>query len=43
LLFNVLSPVGPYYASGFKPVKLYCDPNRFRAAPGGTGNFKLGG
>ena len=25
-LFVLLSPVGPYYASGFKPVNLLCDP-----------------
>lgn len=23
--FVCLSPVGPYYPRGFKPVKLYCD------------------
>ena len=42
-LFTVLSPVGPYYPSGFKPIKLYCDPYRIRAAPGGTGSYKIGG
>ena len=42
-LFCVLSPVGPYYPEGFKPIKLYCDPDKFRAAPGGMGGFKIGG
>ncbi|KRW99959.1 Aminotransferase, class IV [Pseudocohnilembus persalinus] len=42
-LFCVVSPVGPYYPEGFKPIKLYCDPKRFRAAPFGTGNMKIGG
>lgn len=42
-LFTVCSPVGPYYPSGFKPIKLYCDPDHFRAAPYGNGNKKIGG
>lgn len=25
LLYIVTSPVGPYYPSGFKPVKLFCE------------------
>lgn len=41
-LFVVASPVGPYFPRGFQPIKLYCDPKRFRAAPGGTGWMKLG-
>jgi branched-chain amino acid aminotransferase len=24
-LYVILSPVGPYYKAGFKPVKLYAD------------------
>lgn len=39
----VLSPVGPYYATGFKPVSLYCDTKSIRSAPKGTGIYKLGG
>jgi branched-subunit amino acid aminotransferase/4-amino-4-deoxychorismate lyase len=35
LLFVILSPVGPYYASGFKPVSLYGTTKYVRAAPGG--------
>jgi branched-chain amino acid aminotransferase len=42
-LFCVLSPVGPYYPTGFKPVKLFAENYRIRAAPGGTGAFKIGG
>ena len=41
-LFALLSPVGPYYATGFKPVKLYADPVHIRAWPGGTGDSKIG-
>lgn len=25
------------------PISLYCDPKKFRAAPFGTGNMKIGG
>ncbi|KAJ7900090.1 aminotransferase [Mycena olivaceomarginata] len=42
LLFVILSPVGPYYASGFKPIALYGTTEFVRAAPGGTGAYKLG-
>ncbi|KAF9529456.1 branched-chain amino acid aminotransferase II [Crepidotus variabilis] len=42
LLFVILCPVGPYYAGGFKPVSLYGTTDYVRAAPGGTGAFKLG-
>ncbi|KAJ7275288.1 branched-chain amino acid aminotransferase II [Mycena haematopus] len=42
LLFVILSPVGPYYAAGFKPVALYGTTEFVRAAPGGTGAYKLG-
>ncbi|KAG6885953.1 hypothetical protein C0993_007455 [Termitomyces sp. T159_Od127] len=36
------APVGPYYPKGFKPVALYGTTEYIRAAPGGTGAFKLG-
>jgi branched-subunit amino acid aminotransferase/4-amino-4-deoxychorismate lyase len=36
LLFVILSPVGPYYPNGFKPVSLYGTTEFVRAAPGGT-------
>lgn len=42
-LYCILSPVGPYYKSGFKPVKLYADVKNVRAWPGGVGNAKVGG
>ena len=42
LLFVILSPVGPYFASGLKPVNLVADPGFVRAWPGGCGAFKLG-
>lgn len=42
-LYVILSPVGPYYPTGFKPVKLYADEKFVRAWPGGSGNTKIGG
>ncbi len=42
-IFVILSPVGPYYKSGFKPVKLLANTEDVRAWPGGVGNAKLGG
>lgn len=42
-VFVILSPVGPYYKSGFAPVKLYADSLNVRAWPGGVGNVKVGG
>ncbi|KIJ45492.1 hypothetical protein M422DRAFT_29629 [Sphaerobolus stellatus SS14] len=42
LLFVICSPVGPYYAGGFKPVALHASTEWVRAFPGGTGGFKLG-
>lgn len=44
LLYVILSPVGPYYASGWKPVKLICSDEKYcRAWPGGSGCYKVGG
>jgi branched-chain amino acid aminotransferase len=40
--YTILSPVGPYYPTGFKPVKLLADTHHVRAWPGGTGDVKLG-
>ena len=42
-LYTILSPVGPYYPSGFAPIKLLADDKYVRAWPGGTGNTKVGG
>ena len=43
LLYVITCPVGPYYKSGFKPIRLTADTNYVRAWPGGTGNAKVGG
>ncbi|XP_053824347.1 branched-chain-amino-acid aminotransferase, mitochondrial isoform X1 [Vidua chalybeata] len=43
LLFVLLCPVGPYFPSGFGPVRLLADPRHARAWPGGAGHCKLGG
>jgi|EP01033_Poteriospumella_lacustris_P000003 branched-chain amino acid aminotransferase len=42
-VYVILSPVGPYYKSGFKPVRLFADTKNVRAWPGGVGNAKVGG
>ena len=42
MLYVLLSPVGPYFKTGFRPVSLYADPKFVRAWPGGAGNTKLG-
>ncbi|HWR09787.1 branched-chain amino acid aminotransferase [Sporomusa sp.] len=39
-LFIILSPVGAYYASGFKPVKIKVEENYVRAVKGGLGEAK---
>lgn len=43
LLYVITSPVGPYYKTGFKPVRLTADTPYVRAWPGGTGFAKVGG
>lgn len=42
-VFVILSPVGPYYPSGFVPIKLLADSTYVRAWPGGSGNSKVSG
>ncbi len=43
-LFMVfVGPVGPYFKAGFKPVKFQIVEDFDRAAPLGTGTFKVGG
>jgi len=43
-LFLVLvTPVGPYFKTGFKPVSLLIEDHLDRAAPHGVGDVKLGG
>lgn len=43
ILVIFCSPVGPYFKSGFKPVKVVIERETDRAAPLGTGNVKVGG
>ncbi|XP_062918830.1 branched-chain-amino-acid aminotransferase, cytosolic-like [Mobula hypostoma] len=44
LLFVIIGPVGPYFATGsFNPVSLLADPQFVRAWKGGVGDCKLGG
>lgn len=43
LLFVIGCPVGPYYAHGFKAVKLKATTEYIRAWPRGTGDAKVGG
>jgi branched-chain amino acid aminotransferase len=38
-----VTPVGPYFKEGFKPVKILLEKDSDRAAPLGTGNLKVGG
>lgn len=39
----IASPVGPYFASGVKPVSIWVTTEFHRAGPGGTGAAKCGG
>lgn len=43
MIFVVLTPVGPYFPSGLKPIKLYVETENVRAFPGGVGDKKIGG
>ena len=43
LFYVLLSPVGPYFPQGFQPVGLLVSEDLVRAAPGGTGEAKVGG
>nr|XP_061805100.1 branched-chain-amino-acid aminotransferase, cytosolic-like isoform X5 [Nerophis lumbriciformis] len=44
LLFVIVGPVGPYFATGsFNPVSLLADPSFVRAWKGGVGAYKMGG
>ncbi len=38
-----VTPVGPYFREGFNPVKILLEKTSDRAAPLGTGTFKVGG
>lgn len=37
-----MSPTGPYFPTGFKPITLFAECDAVRSWPGGTGAFKLG-
>jgi branched-chain amino acid aminotransferase len=39
----ILSPVGPYYAAGFNPVKIYVEDEYVRSAKGSVGDRKAAG
>jgi len=39
----IASPVGPYFASGVKPVSIWIEKDYHRSGPGGTGDAKCGG
>ncbi|XP_061703008.1 branched-chain-amino-acid aminotransferase, mitochondrial isoform X2 [Syngnathoides biaculeatus] len=44
LLYVIVGPVGPYFATGsFNPVSLLADPSFVRAWKGGVGAYKMGG
>lgn len=43
LFLIFVTPVGPYFKDGFKPVSLMICYNYDRTAPLGTGSFKVGG
>jgi len=41
--FCILSPVGPYFPSGFSAITVAAETDFIRAWPGGAGNCKIGG
>ncbi len=43
ILFIMLSPSGPYFKEGFKPIKILVEDKYVRAALGGTGEAKTAG
>ncbi len=43
LFLVFVTPVGPYFKTGFKPVDLYVEDEVDRAAPLGVGDVKVGG
>jgi branched-chain amino acid aminotransferase len=43
LHFIILSPVGPYFATGFNPVPVFISDEYVRAVRGGVGDAKTGG
>jgi branched-chain amino acid aminotransferase len=43
LFYIILSPSGPYYAQGLKPVKIFVEDSYVRAVVGGVGHTKAAG
>ncbi len=43
LFYIIVGPVGPYYATGFSPTKIYVTEEYVRAVPGGIGHCKAAG
>ncbi len=43
IFYIILCPVGPYYAAGFNPIKIYVEDEYVRAVRGGVGFTKAGG
>lgn len=43
LVIMLVTPVGPYFKTGFKPTKICMTRNYDRVAPKGTGSIKIGG
>lgn len=41
-LYIILSPAGPYFRGGLKPISLLAVAESVRSWPGGTGGHKLG-
>ena len=39
----LMSPVGPYFPSGMRPISLFVEETTKRAWPGGVGAYKVGG
>lgn len=42
MLYVILSPTGPYFRTGSKPVRLLAVGEQVRSWPGGTAGYKLG-
>ena len=42
-IFVILTPTGSYYETGFSPISLFVENHSIRAAPYGTGCYKIGG
>jgi branched-chain amino acid aminotransferase len=42
-LVVIMSLVGPYFPTGYKPISLYCDESLIRSWTGGHGHRKIGG